>query len=291
MTLTSPTQTLNVVLNKTLNQNNREFAGVDKSVGKDDVLVPVNKRLSSAKDGDRYPVGVDKNGKDRKKAYTDLGFDPNTPYTKYDLLSLDFNNPKELEVALKNNGFNSIDDFRQAYANNPNDPKIKTFVNEKSPVGNSKNIAPNYTYESRQIEKGVIGGNGTILGEQSEYVRVNNLQLLQDDPDNKDKNGKTLVQYITTKQHKLGISDDAPSSIKSKIVIDGDQDKRDGVDIHSGSCYASTGCVTSTTIPFSVQNHQKVADELIKIAPSLGTNKEPTYIYLPTKADPQGGKK
>ena len=64
-----------------------------------------------------------------------------------------------------------------------------------------------------------------------------------------------------------------------------------GIDIHSGSCYASTGCVTSTNIPFSVSNHQKVADELIKIAPSLKTKSEATYIYLPTKADPKGGKK
>jgi hypothetical protein len=55
--------------------------------------------------------------------------------------------------------------------------------------------------------------------------------------------------------------------------------------------------IFQTVMPFDKNtNHKNVANELMRIVPSLTTNPkndnfEPTLIYLPTKDDPYGGKK
>jgi hypothetical protein len=121
--------------NQLLNQNSSEFANVDKSLGEDDVLVPVNKRLSQA---------------------GDMGYNPKNPYVKYDFLSLNFKTPQEFESILKASGFKSIDEFRAAYDKDPTILKQYQFQNKVT----------NMTFESNR-------GRGTISGTEADWKEIN----------------------------------------------------------------------------------------------------------------------
>jgi hypothetical protein len=230
--------------NPTTQAGNVFADGIDPGKTDYDVLLPVNKRNSTPEDLGHW----------------------RGQYTKYDLAVLDYDTPQEFEAAIQAQGYNSVDEYRDAASQDP------SIMNNKY-LGQVDNMTFVASHPSLSEDK---QGEEILLGSTGKWGEVYDF-------------GVRPKEEGVAPKYSFGIIDvgSAPRD-EGGVYTSSDGVTVEAARLHYGGPGASEGCVTNCTNDTTASNRYEKQNNFentfMDSVPSVTNPNEGTFLYAPPKS-------